>query len=141
VSLAQPIRARWVFARLERGFLYLDRAIEASLPPALNPLHQTGAIAVVTLLVAAVTGVVLLLWYRPSVHFAYESVANMASLPWTAGLMQSLHRYSSDACVFFVLVHFLRVLFEGRFFGARWLAWVTGVSSIPWAGPCCSTKP
>jgi ferredoxin len=44
--------------------------------------------------------------------------------------MQSLHRYSSDLCVFFVLVHFLRVLFEGRFVGARWLAWVTGVLSV-----------
>ncbi|MCP4007717.1 MAG: hydrogenase iron-sulfur subunit [bacterium] len=129
-SLGQPVRAHGVLERLERGFLYLDRLVETFLPRSLNALHHTGAIAITALFVATVTGVLLLLWYRPSVHMSYSSVAAMSSHPWTAGLMRSLHRYSSDACVFFVLIHFLRVLFEGRFAGARWLAWVTGVITV-----------
>lgn len=114
----------------EKGFLYLDRLIERVVPPTLNPLQQTGAIAVVTFLVAAVTGIVLLIWYRPSVNLAYESVEAMSMAPYTAGLLRSLHRYSSDACVFFGTIHAIRFFLERRFGGARWLAWVTGMLMV-----------
>jgi NAD-dependent dihydropyrimidine dehydrogenase PreA subunit/coenzyme F420-reducing hydrogenase delta subunit len=112
---------------LERAFLYLDRALGRLLPPALNPFLQTGAVAIMATTIATLTGIVLLVWYRPSVHMAYVSVAGMSDAPWTAGLMRSLHRYSSDAAMFFVLVHALRTFLERRFSGARWLAWVTGI--------------
>ncbi|MDH5565231.1 MAG: hydrogenase iron-sulfur subunit [Myxococcales bacterium] len=115
---------------LEKGFLHLDRLVTTALPAAFNPFQQTGAIAITSLSVATVTGIVLLLWYKPSVHLAYTSVTAMSEAPWTAGLMRSLHRYSSDACMFFTLVHACRVLFERRVGGARWLAWVTGMALI-----------
>jgi ferredoxin/coenzyme F420-reducing hydrogenase delta subunit len=116
--------------RLERGFLYLDRLVNRLLPASFNPFQQTGAIAVVMLLVATASGIVLLLWYKPSVHFAYQSVASMSESRWTASLVRSLHRYSSDACMLFTLIHALRVLFERRVGGARWLAWVTGMALL-----------
>ena len=119
-----------LFRQLEGAFLLLDRALGRALPPALNPFLQTGAIAITSLTVATVTGVVLLLWYSPSVHGAYDSVAAMSDAPWTAGLMRSLHRYSSDVCILFVGVHALRVFLERRFAGPRWLAWITGTLSL-----------
>jgi len=109
-----------------RGFLYLDRLFSRIASDELNPLLHTGAIAITSTLIATVTGVVLLIWYKPSVHFAYESVQAMSLSPYTAGLMRSLHRYSSDAAMCFGLIHAARILFERRFGGARWLAWVTG---------------
>ena len=87
--------------------------------------------AITSLIIATATGIVLLLWYRPSVHLAHASVEGMmVALPWTAGLLRSLHRYSSDVAMFFALVHALRVFLERRFTGARWLAWVTGVAAV-----------
>jgi ferredoxin/coenzyme F420-reducing hydrogenase delta subunit len=130
VSVDPPVRGEGLLRLLERGFLALDRLVARALPAAFNPFQQTGAIAVTTLLVATVSGIVLLLWYSPSVHAAYESVAGMSEAPWTAGLMRSLHRYSSDACMFFTLVHALRVVLERRVGGARWLAWVTGMGVL-----------
>ena len=112
---------------LAKGFLYVDRLLARVMPASLNPFLHTGAIAVTTLLVALVTGILLLGWYKPSVNLAYESVAAMGLAPWTSGLLRSLHRYSSDACIFFALVHAIRLFFERRFAGARWLAWVTGI--------------
>lgn len=120
-------RPSGVLRGLEKAFLLLDRAIARVVPEALNPLQHTGGIAVVTFLVATVTGIVLLIWYRPSVNLAYESVQGMSASPYTAGLIRSLHRYSSDATVFFSVVHAIRFFLERRFSGARWLAWVTGV--------------
>ena len=115
---------------LERGFLYLDRGLGRLLPESLNPFLHTGAIVLTTLFVATVTGVVLLIWYRPSAHLAYASVAGMSALPFTAGLLRSLHRYSSDAAVFFAVVHALRLFFERRFTGPRWVAWITGIAAL-----------
>jgi ferredoxin/coenzyme F420-reducing hydrogenase delta subunit len=128
--LTAPVRGEPLLRRLELLFLHLDRLLGRTLPESLNPFLQTGAVATTSLLVATATGVVLLLWYRPSVHAAYESVAAMSAAPWTAGLMRSLHRYSSDACMFFIGVHALRVFVERRFSGPRWLAWVTGLLSL-----------
>jgi coenzyme F420-reducing hydrogenase delta subunit/NAD-dependent dihydropyrimidine dehydrogenase PreA subunit len=129
-DLAPRSRGESVLCALERPFLALDRALARVLPDERNPLQHTGAIAISALVVATVTGVLLLIWYRPSVHLAYDSVAALSQAPLTAGLLRSLHRYSSDACMFFALLHALRLCFERRFSGPRWLAWVTGVASL-----------
>jgi len=129
-ALDSDVRGSRVLRWLERGFLQLDRLLGKALPEPLNPLLHTGAIAVTALIIALATGVLLLLWYRPSLHLAYDSVAAMSASPWTAGLMRSLHRYSSDLCMFFALVHSLRLFFMRRFVGARWLAWVTGIAMV-----------
>ena len=115
-----------ILRQLDKGFIYLDRLIARWVSNPLNPMLHTGAIAVTTLFIATVTGIVLLIWYKPSVHLAYESLEAMSQSPFGAGLMRSLHRYSSDAAVLFGIIHALRVFFERRFDGARWLAWVTG---------------
>lgn len=125
-----PVRGERLLKLLERPFVWADGLIDRALPEDLNPLTRTGAIANITFLVAAVTGVLLLLWYVPSIHQAYDSVAAMGSAPLTAGLMRSLHRYSSDACVFFFTVHAFKLFFARRFGGARWLAWVTGIFAV-----------
>jgi len=112
----------------ERAFLALDRLLGRAIPDALNPFLQTGAVAVTSLAIATVSGVLLLFWYSPSVHAAYSSTAALS--PFAGGLVRSLHRYSSDACMFFALVHALRIFFERRFVGAQWLAWVTGLAAV-----------
>ena len=127
---APRVRGEGLLRALERGFLHLDRFLGRALPEPLNPFLHTGAVAVTSLLVALVTGVLLLFWYAPSVHQAYASVAAMSEAPFTAGFLRSLHRYSSDACMFFALVHALRLFLARRFAGARWLAWVTGVAMV-----------
>jgi ferredoxin len=90
-------------------------------------LARSGAIAVVSLIVAVVSGIPLLFWYVPSAHQAY---ASLAALTAPAQLVRSLHRYSSDLCALATTVHALRMLLGGRIGGARWLAWVTGVLSV-----------
>lgn len=121
-----PLRGDRLLAAIEAPFLWLDRAVEAFVPPALNPLAQTGAIANVTLLVAVATGALLLFWYSASVHQAHASLEAMRG-SLVPSLVRSLHRYSSDACMLFVGLHALRIVGARRFSGARWLAWITGI--------------
>jgi ferredoxin len=121
-----PVRGERILRAFDRVFVRLDAWIDSALPEELNPLAQTGAIANAALLAAVVSGVVLLVWYGASVRSAYDSVSAMSGSPWTARLTRSIHRYSSDACMFFVVLHALKLFFQRRFGGARWLAWITG---------------
>lgn len=124
-----PVRLDGLLGRLELAFLRVNRGAEGLLSPALNPLTQTGAIANVMFLVASVSGILLLFWYSPSVHKAYESVRAMEGV-WAAEFLRSIHRYSSDGCILFVLLHALHVVLTRRFSGPRWVAWVTGVLAV-----------
>lgn len=133
-TAGEPIASETIADRLlrplERLFLYADRVLGSAIPERYNPLVQSGPIAMLALVVALVSGVVLLFWYRPSLAMAWPSVAAMGRHPWAAGLVRSLHRYSSDVAVAATAIHALRLVFERRFTGPRWLAWVTGIAVV-----------
>jgi ferredoxin/coenzyme F420-reducing hydrogenase delta subunit len=134
------VARKGVLPGLARIFLLLDRALGVILPETLNPLLHTGSVAVVCALTATATGFILLTWYDPSIAGAWQSVEAMSGNPFPAAFHRSLHRYSSDAALMFGAIHALRAFFNGRFSGARWLAWTTGgillwlLWAIGWTG-------
>jgi ferredoxin/coenzyme F420-reducing hydrogenase delta subunit len=112
-----------------RVLIWPNQFIHRVIPESLNPLTQSGAIANTLFAVTLVTGILLLFWYDASVTSAYSSLHSLHV--WSpGGLLRSLHRYSSDACMFFVMLHALKYFFAQRSSGVRWVAWVTGVFSI-----------
>jgi ferredoxin len=126
---ASPVRFERAFVRIDRGLAWLDGLIARWLPPESNPLAHAGAAANLALGAAIVSGVALLVWYSPSVQFAYSSVAAIGGRS-LGGWVRAVHRYSSDLAMLFVLVHAARVLFARKFSGPRWLPWVSGVCLI-----------
>lgn len=123
------IRGGVFFQAVHRAFAWLDGGLARWLPVELNPLAQAGAAANFALVVAVVSGVLMLLWYSPSVQFAYSS---LAAIPGgtAGGWVRAIHRYSSDLAMLMVLVHGARVFFAGKFSGARWLPWMSGVAML-----------
>lgn len=121
------IRCAAVFKALDKACARVDAWIDRALPEHLNPLARTGACANTCLLIAVISGVLLLFWYSPSVHQAYDSLDSLRENSLLGQLMRSLHRYSSDACMLFIVLHMVRVLAATKFTGPRTLAWVTGV--------------
>ena len=93
-----------------------------------NPLYQSGTIVVLCLLIMLVTGLYLLLFYR--IGSPYESVAGIVAQPWGGAWVRSLHRYSSDLAVFAAAIHALRMFLQGRAWGSRALAWLSGVCLV-----------
>jgi ferredoxin len=122
-----PVLGERLWLPIDETLRGVDRTTSRFIPKELNPFMQAGGIANTCLIVAVVTGVALLLWYVPSVHQAYDSMRAIDDAPFTSGLVRSLHRYSSDACMLFVLLHAFKVFAAKRFTGPRWLAWVTGL--------------
>ena len=124
-----PVRAARLFAAGDRLGTRLDTLLERWLPRELNPLAQLGPAANAMLLLATLSGVLLLVWYSPSVQSAWHSLADLG--PRSAGgLMRSVHRYSSDLTMLLVLAHAARTFLARKFADARWLAWVSGLALL-----------
>ena len=120
-------------ALLRTGAVYqwiealLDRVVSAPL----NPLYHTGTIAVFSLAVALVTGIYLFLFYRVGTEEAHRSIEEIMAQPWGIGaLMRSLHRYASDAAIVAAALHGLKMFLNDRFWGARWIGWVSGLTLL-----------
>jgi ferredoxin len=90
-----------------------------------NPLYQSGTIVVALLLVLLVTGIWLLLFYR--VGEPWASVARITADPWLGNWVRGLHRYASDAAAAATILHLFRMFAQGRSWGPRTLAWVSGL--------------
>ncbi|MDO8679572.1 MAG: hydrogenase iron-sulfur subunit [Acidobacteriota bacterium] len=114
---------------LERAFrrflATLDAVATKAYGYAWNPFYQSGTVAVAMLLVLIGTGLYLLLFYRLGAPSA--SVGRMAADPWLGAWNRSLHRYASDVFVLAAGVHALRMFAQGRSWGPRTLAWVSGL--------------
>lgn len=122
-----PQRARWS-RKLERLALAVERPLNRLIGSTqLNPFYHTGPIAVFLLLVVAVTGFYLFLFFQYGFEDSYNAVVNRIEAPFIARIVRAIHRYASDALVITTLLHAFRILFMERFRGPRWLAWMTGI--------------
>lgn len=116
---------RAVASGVRRGLAVLDRWLNRLYGWRLNPLYHSGAVVVVSLVVLLLTGVYLLLFYR--IAAPHASVVGIQAQWWGGRWIRGLHRYASDVAVVAVVVHALRMFAQGRNWGPRALAWVSGL--------------
>jgi cytochrome b6 len=109
------------------------REVEAAIQHKTVPLHRyslwyfLGGMALFFFIVQVVTGILLLLYYRPSATEAYDSVQFiMARVPF-GWLVRSIHSWSANLMVGAVFVHLFSVLFLKAYRRPRELTWVSGV--------------
>jgi ferredoxin len=102
-----------------------DRAFNRLYGWRYNPLYQTGTLVVLLFLVLLVTGLWLLLFYRVGAPWA--SVDRLTADYLAGNWVRGVHRYASDAAVVAALLHAFRMLAQGRSWGPRTLAWVSGL--------------
>lgn len=112
-------------AAVRRALVWADAAMNRLYGWRYNPLYHSGALVVALLLVLLVTGIYLLFFYR--LGSPYASVADLTGQVRLGRWIRGLHRYASDAAVVAALVHALRLFAQGRSWGPRTLAWVTGL--------------
>jgi ferredoxin len=94
-----------------------------------NLFALSGPMAVACFLLIVLSGLYLFLFYQVGSSAGYASVVSIDQSVVGRG-MRALHRYSSRGLMIFSLIHFLRYLATGRFRGARWLPWVTGLFMV-----------
>lgn len=107
------------------GLRPLDHLCDRVYGSHLNPLYQSGALAIFLLAVTLVTGVYLLCFY--TVSAPYASVTRLHEQFFAGRWIRALHRYASDAAMLAIGFHLLRLLAQGRTWGPRAVAWVSGM--------------
>ncbi|MGZ4808378.1 MAG: cytochrome b [Thermoanaerobaculia bacterium] len=97
------------------------------------PMHRfsvfyyLGGMTLFFFLVQVSTGVLLMLYYRPSSGEAFESIEFLVSAVPFGWLVRSIHAWSANLMVFFAFVHLVSVFFMKAYRPPRELTWVTGV--------------
>jgi quinol-cytochrome oxidoreductase complex cytochrome b subunit/coenzyme F420-reducing hydrogenase delta subunit/NAD-dependent dihydropyrimidine dehydrogenase PreA subunit len=114
-----------------RVLLRLEGSLNKIFGNDLNPLYHLGALGFFFFWVVVVSGAYLYAFYRTGIELSYPSVEYLTKEQWyLGGIMRSLHRYAADALVLVMVLHLLREFILGRYRGARWFAWITGVLLI-----------
>ena len=97
------------------------------------PLHRHsiwyyfGGMALFLFAVQVVTGILLLLYYRPTAEAAFESVQFIVTEVRFGWLIRSIHSWSANLLVAVLFVHMLSVFLMKAYRKPRELTWVTGV--------------
>ena len=113
---------------VRRVLLRLEGILNKIFGNDLNPLYYLGALGFYFFWVVVVSGAYIYAFYKTGIELSYPSVEYLTHEQWyLGGVMRSLHRYASDALVVVMVLHLLREFILGRYRGARWFAWVTGV--------------
>ncbi len=97
------------------------------------PIHHLsywyflGGITLFLFGIQVVTGILLLLYYRPSANEAFESVQYIMTQVKFGWLLRSIHSWSANLMIFTAFAHMFSVLFLRSYRKPRELTWVTGL--------------
>lgn len=89
--------------------------------------YYLGMVSFFLFVILVVTGILLMLYYRPSVPEAYHDMKDLEFVVTTGMFLRNVHRWAAHAMVFVVFLHMLRVFYNGAFRPPREFNWVIGV--------------
>lgn len=116
----------WVDNRFPASKLYKEHLSEYYAPKNFNWWYIFGSMALLVLVIQIVTGIFLVMHYKPDAALAFASVEYiMRDVPW-GWLIRYMH--STGASAFFVVVylHMFRGLIYGSYRKPRELVWIFG---------------
>lgn len=116
----------WVDNRFPLSKLYQDHLSEYYAPKNFNFFYFFGVLSILVLVIQIVTGIFLVMHYKPDAALAFASVEYiMRDVPW-GWLIRYMH--STGASAFFVVVylHMFRGLIYGSYRKPRELVWIFG---------------
>lgn len=106
----------------------LQRGLRWAFGADANPMHYLGALTIFFFWVVLVSGIYIFIFFETSILGAYQSVEYLTHEQWyLGGVMRSLHRYASDAAIVTLALHMLVEFATGRYRGARWFSWFSGI--------------
>ncbi len=119
----------WLAARLPmdrlKGFVHAQAA--KPLPPNVSWFHTFGSLLLFLLANQIVTGILLMVYYRPTTDHAFDSVRYISAKAAFGWLIRGLHSWGSTLMVLLLLLHMARTFFMGAFKKPRELTWMVGV--------------
>ncbi len=97
------------------------------------PLHRHtlwyyfGGMTLFLFIIQVLTGILLLLYYRPTPNDAFESVQYIVTQVRFGWLIRSVHSWSANLMIFTAFVHMFSVYFLKAYRKPRELTWISGM--------------
>ena len=117
----------WLEKRLGLGVLR-DLAREKQVPLHRHTIwYYLGGMTLFLFCLQVGTGILLLLYYRPSAGEAFESVQFLMGKVPFGWLVRSIHSWSANLLILVLFVHMFSVFFLKAYRAPRELTWVSGI--------------
>jgi cytochrome b6 len=100
------------------------------------PVHSAtmwyyfGGVTLFLFIIQVMTGVLLLLYYRPSPTEAYESVQFIVTKVQFGWLVRSIHSWSANLMILAAFIHMFSVVFTHAYRRPRELTWLSGIALL-----------
>lgn len=86
-----------------------------------------GVMAVIAFLELALTGILLMFYYAPTLERAYGYIITLQTAVPFGQLLRNMHRWGAHLMVLIVVLHMVRVFYTGAYKPPRQFNWVVGV--------------
>ena len=100
------------------------------------PIHKhsfwyyIGGMALFLFMLQVATGILLLIYYRPSAEGAYESIQFIMAEVEFGWLIRSIHSWGANLMIFMAFVHLFSVMLLKAYRAPRELTWMSGVAAL-----------
>jgi ubiquinol-cytochrome c reductase cytochrome b subunit len=116
----------WVDNRFPASKLYKEHLSEYYAPKNFNFMYFFGSLAMLVLVIQIVTGIFLVMHYKPDAALAFASVEYiMRDVPW-GWLVRYMHSTGASAFFIVVYMHMFRGMLYGSYRKPRELVWIFG---------------
>jgi len=106
---------------------FVDKQVHKRLPPHTGWPHVLGSVSLMLFLNQVITGILLLLYYRPTPEEAFKSIQYLHSEVTCGWLFRQLHAWGATLMIVAVTLHMARTFFMGAYKKPRELTWLVGV--------------
>ncbi|HJV53658.1 MAG TPA: cytochrome bc complex cytochrome b subunit [Noviherbaspirillum sp.] len=118
----------WIDARFPLSATWKAHVSEYYAPKNFNYWYAFGSLALLVLVIQIVSGIFLVMHYKPDANLAFASVEYiMRDVPW-GWLVRYMHSTGASAFFIVVYLHMLRGLLYGSYRKPRELVWLFGVA-------------
>jgi len=86
-----------------------------------------GVISASSFIILLVTGIMLMIYYKPSVDLAYHSIKDIQFIVPGGRFIRNVHRGATNVMIVSVFLHMTRVFYTAAYKRARSFNWVLGI--------------
>ncbi|MBI4397921.1 MAG: cytochrome bc complex cytochrome b subunit [Candidatus Omnitrophica bacterium] len=105
----------------------INYQLKKPLPPHTGWFHTLGSLSLFLFISQVLTGILLLIYYRPTIREAFESVQFIMTKPYLGWLYRQVHAWGGQLMIIIVFLHMLRTFITGSFKKPREITWISGV--------------
>lgn len=118
----------WLDQRLAIKKLFKVLLTEYWMPKNMNMLWAMGIILVVMFSVLVISGIFLLMYYKPDTKLAFDSVNNVIMQQVHYGwLFRHVHAVAASVIFLIIYIHMFTGIYYGSYKKGREIIWITGV--------------